>query len=94
MKRMTDERLELLTVETWQELYKEAKRAREAEVRLEGAFIHGYEKGIKNNPNEDEWRALEKENAELKELVHRGINNWTKLYKQYKELKNDSHRND
>lgn len=35
--------------------------------KCEKDFIHGYEKGIKNNPNEDEWRKLEAENNKLQE---------------------------
>jgi len=65
-----------------------------------GGFIHGYEKGIKNNPNEDEWRKLEAEylvasdlvadlkveNAELKEEVKHEIEVSGRNVRLYREL--------
>ena len=53
----------LANVRTLEEENKKLK----AEIESSSAsFVHGYEKDIKNNPNEDEWRALERENEKLK----------------------------
>jgi len=38
---------------------------------MANSFIRGYEKGIKNNPLEPEWRELEAENVKLKAEVER-----------------------
>jgi hypothetical protein len=37
--------------------------------KSQGSFIHGYAKGIKMNPLEDDWIALEEENKKFKAKV-------------------------
>lgn len=61
-------------------------RLQKENADLKGGFTHGYAKGIKMNPNEDEWIALEEENAKLRKEKETSMYDYSDLRREADRL--------